>query len=91
MEFVIWIETRIEDRTFDKRMVAKMERPASLGTMEKIGLTLEDGQTVIREVQTQIAEMQFKIESKMRQPCWHCQSSQSIKDSRTRSLRTVFV
>jgi hypothetical protein len=29
MEFVIWVETRISDRTFDKQMVAKIERPVS--------------------------------------------------------------
>ena len=90
MEFVIWVETRISDRTFDKQMVAKIERPASLGAMEEVGLTLQDGKTVVKEIQTRIVEKQFKVESKMRRHCWNCQAIQTIKDSRTRSLRTVF-
>jgi hypothetical protein len=90
MEFVIWVETRISDRTFDKQMVAKIERPASLAVMEEVGLTLQDGKAVIREIQTRIVEMQFKVASKLRQHCLSCQSRQTIKDWRTRSLRTVF-
>jgi hypothetical protein len=90
MEFVIWVGTRIAGRTANRQEVAKIERPASLGAMEEIGLTLRDGKTVIKEVQRCVVEMQFKVESKLRQHCLNCQSLQTIKDSRTRSLRTVF-
>jgi hypothetical protein len=41
-------------------------------------------------VQRRIVEMQFKVESQLRQHCLNCQSPQTIKDTRTRSLRTVF-
>ena len=90
MEFVIWVETRIAGRTVDRHEVAKIERQASLGAMEEIGLALQDGKTVIKEVQRRVVEMQFKVESKLRQHCLNCQSLQTIKDSRIRSLRTVF-
>jgi hypothetical protein len=90
MEFVIWVETRISDRRVDRQEVAKIERPASLRAMEEIGLTLKDGKTIIKEVQRRVVEMQFKVESQLRQHCLNCQSLQTIKDSRTRSLRTVF-
>ena len=90
MEFVIWVEIRIAGRAADRQEVAKIERPASLDAMEEIGLTLQDGKTVIKEVQRRVIEMQFEVESKLRQHCLNCQPLQSIKDSRTRSLRTVF-
>jgi hypothetical protein len=90
MEFVIWVETRIAGRTVDRQEVAKIERPTTLAAMEEVGLTLQDGKTVVREVQRRVVEMQFEVESKLRQHCLNCQSLQTIKDSRTRSLRTVF-
>jgi hypothetical protein len=54
MEFVIWVETRIADRTVDRQEIAKLERPASLRAMEEIGLTLQDEKTIIKEVQRRV-------------------------------------
>jgi hypothetical protein len=50
MEFVIWVETCIAGRTVNRQEVAKIERPTSLAAMDEVGLTLQDGKTVVREV-----------------------------------------
>jgi hypothetical protein len=90
MEFVIWVETRVADRTADIRHVATVDRPPGIKAPEEIGLSIADGKVVIRDIQRCIVEMQFEVERKLGRLCPNCQSLQRVKDSRPRSFRTVF-
>lgn len=45
-----------------------------VAAMEEIGLTLQEGRTVIKEVQRRVVEMQFKVESQLSQPYLNCQA-----------------
>lgn len=61
MEFVIWVETRLAGRMLDLRQVASVERSASGIEPEELGLTLQDGKTVLRQVQAKIVQTQVSI------------------------------
>ena len=50
MEFRLWVETRLDDRILERELVSRVERPASGIGPEEIGLTLEEGKTVLRKV-----------------------------------------
>jgi len=90
MEFIVWVETRLDGRTLEIREVAKLERAAYLAGPEELGLTLKDGKTVLKQVQESIVQMQIQVLSVTERPCMHCDKDQRIKDLRSIRLRTVF-
>ena len=90
MEFIVWVETRLDGRTLEVREVAKLERAAYLAGPEELGLTLNDGKTVLKQVQESIVQMQIQVLSVAERPCMHCNKDQRIKDLRSTRLRTVF-
>jgi hypothetical protein len=51
MEFLIWVETRLDGRILERELVSSVERPASGIGLEEIGLKLEEGKAVLRKVQ----------------------------------------
>jgi hypothetical protein len=51
MEFRIWVETRLAGRVVERELVAQLERPPAGIGPEEIGLSLEEGKTVLRKVQ----------------------------------------
>ncbi len=61
MEFVIWVETRLAGRMLELRQVASAERSASGIEPEELGLTLQDGKTVLKQVQAKIVQTQVSI------------------------------
>ena len=60
MEFRIWVETRLAGRVLERELVAKVERAATGIGPEEIGLSLEEGKTVLRQVQARIIQMQVE-------------------------------
>jgi len=54
MEFRIWVETRLDDRILERELVSRAERPACGIGPEETGLTLVEGQAVLRKVQARI-------------------------------------
>jgi hypothetical protein len=51
MEFRIWVEVRLAGRALPRQLVAQVEREATGIGPEEIGLTLEEGKTVLSQVQ----------------------------------------
>jgi len=90
MEFVIWVETRLAGRTIELRQVASVERAASGIEPAELGLTLQDGKTVLKQVQAKIVQTQVSILDTAFKHCRDCGRAQRVKDLRHRQLRTVF-
>ena len=54
MEFIVWVESRLAGKNLELQQVAKLERPPGGVQPEEIGLTLQDGKTVLKQVQERI-------------------------------------
>ena len=80
MEFIVWVETRLAGRNLGLQQVAKLERRSSGAQPEEIGLTLQDGKTVPKQVQERIVQTQFNVESAAWKSGMHCQREQRMKD-----------
>jgi hypothetical protein len=61
MEFVIWVETRLAGKTPEVCQVASLERSASGIEPEELGLTLQDGKTILKQVQAKMVNSQIGI------------------------------
>lgn len=59
MEFRIWVETRLAGRILDRQLAAQVER-ATIAP-EEIGLSLEEGKSVLHQVQAQIIQAQAEL------------------------------
>ena len=90
MEFRIWVEARLAGRVLERQLVAQVEREASGIGPEEIGLTLEEGKTVLRQVQARMIQTQVEAVEAAHRKCVQCGRNQRIKDRRTRCVRTVF-
>jgi hypothetical protein len=90
MEFRIWVEARLAGRVLERQLVAQVEREASGIGPEEIGLTLEEGKTVLRQVQVGVIHRQVEVLQAAHRNCLQCGRKQRIKDRRTRCLRTIF-
>ncbi len=58
MEFIIWVETCLDGRTLELREVAKVERTSCGIDPEALGLSLQDGKTILRQVQSRMVQTQ---------------------------------
>jgi hypothetical protein len=90
MEFRIWVEARLAGRVLERQLVAQVEREASGIGPEEIGLTLEEGKTVLSQVQAGVIHRQVEVLQAAHRNCLQCGRKQRIKDRRTRCLRTIF-
>ena len=88
MEFRIWVEIRLTGRILERQLVAQVER-AGAGP-EEIGLILEEGKSVLHQVQACMIQRQVEVLQAAHWRCVHCGRKQRIKDQRTRCVRTVF-
>jgi len=61
MEFVIWVETRLAGKALELCPVASVERSASGIEPEELGLTLQDGKTVLKQIQAKMVHSQISI------------------------------
>ena len=90
MEFRIWVEVRLAGRVLHKQLVAQVEREATGIGPEEIGLTLEEGKTVLSQVQAGVIHRQVEALQAAHRKCLQCGRKQRIKDRRRRCLRTIF-
>ena len=90
MEFRIWVETCLGGRTLERELVAQVERTAAGIGAEEVGLSLEEGKTVIRQVQARMIQRQVEALGAAHRRCLDCGRNQRVKDRRTRCVRTVF-
>jgi hypothetical protein len=88
MEFRIWVETRLAGHIIERQLVAQVERPTI--APEEIGLSLEEGKTVLQQVQACMIQAQAEVLGAAHWRCDRCGRRQPIKDRRTRCVRTVF-
>jgi hypothetical protein len=59
IEFIVWVETRLADKTVAMHEVAKIDRVATEIGPEELGLMLADGKTVLKQVQERIVQNQI--------------------------------
>jgi len=90
MEFIVWVETRLAGKTLAVQEVAKGDRCASGIAPEEIGLTLQEGKDLLKQVQRNIVQTQIQVQGVACSRCMHCSGTQLVKDIRTRQIRTVF-
>ena len=60
IEFIVWVETRFAGKRLEIQEVAKVECEATGIGPEELGLTLDDGKTVLKQVQARIVEIQIE-------------------------------
>ena len=89
MQFVVWIETVIAGESAAVQRVAAVERNG-VNAPAELGLTLEDGKTILNGIVQDIIQTQVDIQSGLCRACMHCQEPQRVKDTRKRRLDTVF-
>jgi hypothetical protein len=70
--------------------IGTITRPIADLSPEEIGLTLEEGQQLLRRIQVQIIGSQAHAYALCRRPCVHCGKPKRIKDIRTKCVQTVF-
>jgi hypothetical protein len=90
MEFIVWVETRLAGKTLAVEAVAQFDRQASGIVPEEIGLTLEEGKDVLKQVQRNVVQTQIHVQGLASSLCIHCSGAQLVKDVRRRRIRTVF-
>jgi hypothetical protein len=89
MQFVVWIETVIADKSVAVHRVAAVARNG-VNAPAELGLTLEDGKTILNGIEQDIVQTQVDLQSGLCRACIHCQEPQRVKDTRKRRLDTVF-
>jgi hypothetical protein len=70
--------------------IGTISRPIADLSPEQIGLTLDEGQEILRGIQAQIIGSQAHAYALCRRPCVHCRKPKRIKDIRTKCVQTVF-
>ena len=70
--------------------IGTITRPIADLSPEEIGLTLEEGQQLLRRIQVQIIGGQAHAYALCRSTCEHCGKPKRIKDIRTKCVQTVF-
>src|SRR5215469_8722005 len=81
MEFRIWVEVYLAGRVLHRQLVAQVEREATGIGPEEIGLTLEEGKTVLRQVQAGVVHRQVEALQAAHRKCLQCGRKQRIKGS----------
>src|ERR1700733_8293638 len=70
--------------------IGTINRPIADLSPEQIGLTLEEGQQLLRQVQVQIIGSQAHAYAVCRRPCVYCGEPKRTKDLRPKCVQTVF-
>jgi hypothetical protein len=70
--------------------IGTVTRPIADLSPEEIGLTLEEGQQLLRRIQVQIIGSQAHAYALCRRPCVYCGKPKRIKDICTKCVQTVF-
>ena len=90
MEFLVRIEARLAGRVVKTCDVAMIARPGVVMGGEELGLSLEDGKEIVRELQSRMIAVQVEMLEAATSLCIHCGRRKDIKDRRPRQFRTVF-
>jgi hypothetical protein len=70
--------------------IGSITRPIADLCPEQVGLTLEEGQLLLRRIQMQIIGSQAHAYALCRRSCAHCGERRRIKDIRTKCVQTIF-
>jgi hypothetical protein len=70
--------------------IGTITRPIADLAPEQIGLTLEEGQQLLRRLQVQMISSQAHAYALCRQPCVDCGRPRCVKDTRTKCVQTIF-
>jgi hypothetical protein len=89
MQFIVWIETVIADKSVAVHRVVTVER-FGVNDPTELGLTLQDGKAILNGIEQDIVQTQVDLQSGCSRACVHCQQPQRVKDMRKRRLDTVF-
>ena len=79
MEFRILVEVRLAGRVLHRQLVAQVEREATGIGPEEIGLTLEEGKTVLSQVQAGVIHRQVEALQAAHRKCLQCGRKQRIR------------
>ena len=70
--------------------IGTITRPIADLSPEQIGLTIEDGQQLLRRIQVKVIASQAHAYALCRRTCVECGRPKRIKDIRTKCVQTVF-
>jgi hypothetical protein len=90
MDFCIWVETHLAGSILERHNIATVERRTSEVASEEFGLSLEEGKSLIRQVQARIVQTQTDVVGASERAYILCGRNQRVKDIRSRCIRTVF-
>jgi hypothetical protein len=90
MEWRVTIELSGADGTMQSQEVARGGCTDPYSTLDPLGLTLNDGKTLLAGVQRHLVQARVAEYSALRRRCSHCQSFRPLKDARTRRLTSLF-
>jgi hypothetical protein len=90
MEYLIWVETRFGGCILERHQVATVERTTSEIAPEAFGLSLEEGKSLVQQVQARIVQTQTDVVAASGRTSLLCNRKQRVKDVRSRSIGTVF-
>jgi hypothetical protein len=90
MEFIVRVEARLAGRVVKVCDVATIARPGVIRGEEELGLSLEDGKAIVRELQSRMMAVQIEMLEAANSLCIHCGRRKDIKDRRSRQFRTAF-
>jgi hypothetical protein len=89
MEFLVRIEARLAGRVVKTCDVAMIALPGVVMGGEELGLSLEDGKEIVRELQSRMIAVQVEMLEAATSLCIHCGRRKDIKDRRPRQLCAV--
>jgi len=72
MEFLVRIEARLAGRVVKSCDVAMIARPGVVMGGEELGLSLEDGKEIVRELQSRMIAVQVEMLEAATSLCVHC-------------------
>ena len=90
MEFIVRVEARLAGRVVKACDVVTIARPGVVRGEEELGLSLEDGKEIVRELQSRTIAVQVEMLEAANSLCIHCGRRKDTKDRRPRQFRTVF-
>ena len=90
MEWRVTIELNGADGTKQTHEVARGGGTDPHSTLDPLGLTLDDGKTLLAGVQRHLVQARVAEYSALRRHCSHCRGLRPLKDTRTRRLNSLF-
>ena len=86
----VTIELNGADGTKQTHEVARGGGTDPHSPLDPLGLTLDDGKTLLAGVQRHVVQARVAEYSELRRHCSHCRGLRPLKDTRTRRLSSLF-